>query len=286
MNTRILTNAEIKTLLGVGSASDVLVEMWNDAATEIVCSLLGISNIAKHQVTDERVEMLDPYEMILNEFPVDVAQAITLKTTFDHTTVTGYTFKKDPQKRRTVRLYDTSGNIPYGLNYDCIFVSYTAGYTNQDTLEVISITGLTDKTFTVKIAGVTTTWTIKASGATGNQINIGIDAAATASAIATALGGTVVGAVVTLPLGSTVSLGTATTSQFTITNADVPAALKNAIALIAGGGIAEKEKSGDIVSYTIGGKSVTFRNQQEASAVEMVLNTWLSTYKKTKILAI
>lgn len=286
MNTRILTNTEIKTLLGVGSASDVLVEMWNDAATELVCAMLGISNIARHQVTDERVEMLDPYEMILNEFPVDIASTITLRTTFDHTAITGYTFKKDPQKRRTVKLYDTSGNIPYGLNYDCVLVSYMAGYTAQDTLEVLSITGLADKTFTVKIAGVTTTWTIKASGATGNQINIGIDAAATASAIATALGGSVVGAVVTLPLGSTVALGTATTAQFTITNSDVPAALKNAVALVAGGGIAEKEKAGDIVSYTIGGKSVSFRNQQEASAVKMVLDNWLSTYKKTKILAI
>lgn len=285
MNTRILTNTEIKTLLGAGSASDVLVEMWNDAATEIVCSLLGIADIAEHDVVNERVRVIDPLELILQDFPVDVS-SVVIKNVYDKTTITGYTFVREPNKRRTIRAYDTSGNLAFPIPYDEVFASYTAGYINQDTLEVLSITGLADKTFTVKIAGVTTTWTMKASGATGNQINIGLDAAATASAIATALGGTLVGSTVTLPLGSTVALGTATTAQFTIVNANVPAALKNAVALIAGGGIAEKEQSGGVVSYTIGGKSVTFRNQEEASAVDMVLKNWLSTYKKTKILGI
>lgn len=285
MNTRIITNTEIKALLGIGSASDVLVELWNDAATEIVCSLLGMADIAKHQVTDERVELLSGYELILNDYPVDET-TLVLKTTFDHTAITGFSFKKDPQKRRTVRVYDSGGTMPMPLPYECVFASYMGGYTAQDTLEVLSLTDLADKTINVKIAGVTTQWTLKASGATGNQINIGLTVAATATAIATALGGSAVGAVVTLPLGSTVTLGTATAVQLDVTNSDVPAALKNAVALIAGGGIAEKEKSGDIVSYTIGGKSVTFRNQQEASAAQTVLNNWLSTYKKTKIMGI
>ena len=63
-------------------------------------------------------------------------------------------------------------------------------------------------------------------------------------------------------------------------------ALKNVVALIAGGGIAEKSKSGSVVSYTIGGKSVTFRNEGEASAVEMAVNTWIPSFKRTIIAGI
>lgn len=283
--TRIITNTEIKTLLGLGSANDLLVEMWNDAATELVCSILGVSDLATHQVTDERVELSSGREMTLNEFPVDET-SIALKTPYDSLSLTGYSFKKEPLKKRTVRVYDASGTLETVLPYGCLLVSYEAGYIVQDTIEVLSIASLADKTFNVKIAGSTTVWTMKASGATGNQINIGVDANATAAAIATALGGTAVGALVTLPLGSNVTLGTVTSAQFGVTNANVPASLKNAIALIAGGGIAEKDKSGDVVSYTIGGKSVSFRNNAEASAVQTMINTWLGSFKKVKIIGI
>ena len=286
MPTRILTNAEIKVLTGNGSASDVLVEMWNDAATELVCALLEVTDIAKHQVVDERVKVLSAYELIFEQFPVDTDQTITLKTLFDGTAITGYTFRKDPQRLRTVRLYNVAGNVPYPLNYDGIFATYTAGWNVQDTLTVLSLTGLADKTITVTIAGVATTWTIKASGATGNQINVGLTTDATATAIAAALGGAAVGSVVTLPLGSKVLLGTATSAQLTIVNADVPVALKNCVALIAGGGIAEKSKAGGVVSYTIGGKTLSFRNDKEANAVQTLINTWIATYKKVKIFAV
>ncbi len=289
MKTRIVTNAEIKKLAGLGSASDALVDIWNDAATEMLCEILNVAEIAKHAVVDERVKIMDLYSLLLNEFPVDTTQTITLKTTFDSTEVTGYTFKKDPGYRRTLRSYGADGKIPYAIPYDELFVSYTAGYGIQDTLKVLSITGLDGKTLKVKIAGVETVYTLKttlSTPAVATEIQIGADAAGTASNISAKLSGTVSTDTVTLPLGTNVSLGTASISQFTIINADLPPVFKSVIAFIVAGGIAEKNKAGSVVSYTIGGKSVSFRSNEEASATEIAIRNWLPHFKKVNISSI
>lgn len=286
MKTRIMTNAEIKKIIGSGSANDTLIDIWNDAATELLCEILGVENIASHTVTDERVKVLSGFELMLADFPVDTGETITLRNTFDHSEVTGFSFRKDPHNRFTLRVYDAGGTIPLSLGYDELFVSYTAGYSVLDTVEVISNTGLADKTITVTINGTATTWTFKASGATGNQINVGGTVALTAANILAALGGTLDTATVTLPLGSSIALGSATSAMLTITNAEVPKLFKNAVALIAAGGLSEKEKGGDIVSYSIGGKSVTFRNDEEGMAVQHIVSKWLPTFKRVKIAGI
>lgn len=286
MKTRIITNAEIRKILGLGSGQDALVDLWNDAATEIVCDLLGVYEIATHVVTEERAKVIRGYKLSLRDFPVDLTVAPTLKTTFDRTSISGYTFRREPNEKFTIGSYAADGNIPQSFAYDDVFITYTAGYRVQDLITVLSNTDLAEKTITVTVNGTSTTYTFKASGATTYQINVGVTVALTADNIAAKFGTSAVGAAVTLPLGSRMALGTATTSQLTIVNPDLPMALKNVVALVAGGGIAERSKSGAVASYSIGGKSVTFRTDSEGSAAEMAIKSFLPTFKRTSIYSI
>lgn len=283
MKTRVITNAEIRKILGLGSGQDALTDLWNDAATEIVCDWLGMYEIATHVVTEERAKVHCNYQLFLRDFPVDLTVAPTLKTTFDRTSISGYTFRKDPNEKFTIRSYATDGNIPLALPYDEVLITYTAGWRVQDLITVLSNTDLVGKTITVTVNGTSTTYTFVASGATALQIDVGATVALTAANIATKFGTSAVGAAVTMPLGYRMALGTATTAQLTIVNPDLPMALKNVIALVAGGGIAEKSKAGAVSSYTIGGKSVTFRSDSEASAVEIAINSFIPHLKRTSV---
>lgn len=283
MTTRIVTNTEIKAILQLGSSSDALIDIYNDVATGLLCEILGVQDIAAHTVTDERVCVLSNYELILNEFPVNLTPAPTIKDTLNNS-ISGYSFKKEGMNRRTLRSFDSGGTYPSPIAYSELLVTYNAGYTIQDTLKVL-LQPAVDSTVTVKIAGVSTTYTFKASGATGDQINIGATVNDTAANIATKFGATVVTDTVTLPLGSTVALGTAAATSLQITSATLPAMFKIMIALIAGGAMAEKDKASGISSYSIGGKSVTFRNDEEASAVQIAVKNYLPSFKKVKIIA-
>ena len=285
MKTRIISNAEIKALLGIsGSSKDAIVNMWNGIATETLCELLQVSEIARHTVTDERVKMIKSDSLVLREFPVDVSETITLKDSLN-ATITGFSFDMDPSDRRTVRLVD-SNSYPKSLDYKEVLASYTAGYTVQGTVEVLSIVDLANKTIAVTVAGTETEWTFVASGASGNEINIGVDADATAVNIATALGGTSSGAVVTLPLGTIVALTTATAVQMTITDPDTPENLKMVVALMVGGGVVAPQKKGGVKRYQVGNKSVEFRDGNEAAMVRTIIEQYASTFKKVRIHAI
>lgn len=281
-----MTNAEIRKIAGLSASLDAVVDLWNDAATEILCDLLYVYEIARHVVTEERAQVHSNYQIFLRDFPIDMDESIVIKTTFDRTVISGYTFRKEPNEKFTIHTYGADNNIPLALPYDEVFISYTAGYRVQDVVEVLSNTNLAEKTISVTLNGTTTTYTFKAAGATGNQINVGATLAETATNIAEKFGTSAVGAVVTMPLGYGLTLGTATIAQLDVTTRDLPGALKNILALIAAGGVAEKGKVGSVVSYTIGSKSVTFRNDAEATVVETALRTWIPGFKRAIIAAI
>lgn len=281
---RIVTNTEIKALLSLGTASDMLVEMWNDVATEMLASILGVTAFDVHTVTDERVT-IHCGKLYLKEFPVDL-NSISLKTTFDSSTIDGYSWKQEAGERRLVRAYDVAGDLKLDLPYAQVLATYSAGYQLNDKITVVSNTGLADTTITVTIAGSPTTYTFKTSGATGNQINVGATTALTAANIASKLGGSVVGSIVTLPLGASIALGSATSSQLSIVSTNLPKIFKHAVALIVGGGLAEKDKVSGISSYTIGGKQVTFRNTQEKNFFETVMSSWLADYQDVNLYGI
>ncbi len=287
---QFVSNNEIKKILGLGSANDALVDMWNVSAHEILLDLIETEDLAKHQVTDERVFIAEGcvYEMILEQFPVD-ASTITLKDKLGQA-ILNYTFKADPRRRRVVRSYLNDNTYPQPLMYNEMLVSYQAGFTIQDTLKILSLTGLDGKTFTMKTCGVTTTYTMKNTPVGTNDIAIAIgDINTTALNIATKIGGTVATDTVTAPVGSYLSLGasvsSATTAEFTITAQTMPQTLKNAVCFIAGGGMAEKQKLGGVSSYLIGAskKQVQFRTNTEASITKQIIDNWLQGYKKVFI---
>lgn len=283
--TKIITTAEIKAILGIsGTSEDALLEIWNESATDLLTNLLGVTSLTTHTITNERVQMADRGKLVLSEFPVQLSQTITVKDSLKNT-ISGLYFSQDPGNKRTVNIEDSSG-YPIEIYADEALVSYTAGYTTQGTIVALSTTDLAEKTITATVAGVSTTYTFKASGATGNQINVGATVNDLATNIATKLGGTASTATVTLPLGTNVDLGTATTAQLTITDATIPAMLKMAVALIAGGGLAEKNKKGGIASYTIGGKSVSFRSDSEAQTVSAIVTKYAAYFKKFSLNAI
>lgn len=279
---KIITNDEIKILLGMsGDSEDAVVQLWNKSATQTLLNLLQIAELVTHNVIDERVEVVDHSQLCLSDFPVDIDETITIKNLLKQE-VAGLSFLLDPKNKRTVNIVDSNG-VAQEITHCEVFASYTAGYSVQGTVEVLTNNDLAEKTIKVYESGTPTTYTFKASGATGNEINVGGDTDATAANIAAALGGSAAASVATLPLGTIVELVLATTLQLTIIDPTIPEPLKMAVALIAGGGIAERQKKGGVNSYTIGSKTVSFRTDNEAEQVKQIVNKYAAFYRKVYI---
>ena len=280
--TKIITNDEIKVILGItGTSDDAFVELWNEIATEMLVEALEVETIVTHAVVKERVKMYSKDVLIVEDFPVDIDQTVTAYY-LDGDEITNKTYSIDTNGSRRINVLNSDGD-PSCISSEEIFVSYTAGYTTQETVTVLDYASLVGKTTTVYVSGTATTWTFVASGASTNQINAETTNDVTATNIATKLGGTASGAVATLPLGTRSELKTATTSELTILAATIPNMLKSAVALIVGGGMAERQKKGGVVSYTLGTKSVTFKNTTELSLFETILKKYLPKFRKVRI---
>lgn len=285
--SRIITTDEIKKITNItGSSDDAFLEIWNDSMTETLCLWLNIKDFGKHQIVDERVKTYDLPYLILNDFPVDLTETFSLKRTLDNSAIIDYTFKQDPGEIRTVRTYDTVGNPKHLFGHEEVLVTYTAGYSLKDTVEVLDNTDLAEKKIRIFKSGVAIEYTFKASSPTGNQIEVGLTLDETASNIATKLEGSVIDAVVTLPLGSSIELVSATSVQLDIVSADIPQYFKTAIALMVGGASANKNKKPGIKSYTLGTKTVTFRDESEITIFKTIIAEWLPKFKRAKIIAI
>jgi len=201
--TLIISNAEIKALTQSG-ASDSLITQWNLTATELLCAVLGVSDLGVHTITNERVSVFTRDFLSLLQFPVDVTQAITLKSAWDFQEISNppASFFLDPQYIRHIRAKDSSGNeFLFSKGWE-LLVSYTAGYT---VIDVLTLTANADdgETIDVLVDGVAKTWTFKTvvTDAT-TQIEIGADANATLLKLVVEVPGTVVGSILTGDLGS------------------------------------------------------------------------------------
>lgn len=284
---KIISDAEVKLLLGIsGTTNDALVNVANRTATEKLMSIFGIDSFVEQTITDERVHLSDPEILYLRKFPIDTS-SISLKDAIIEQAITNVTFDQDPGALRAVRVKDASG-LPTYLMEKEVLVTYTAGYSVKDTLQVVDYNALSDKTITVEVAGVETVWTFKISGATGNQILAVTSDEITAGNIATALGGTVVGDLVTLPLGTRITLGTATSAMLAITSATIPELLKHAVALIVGEIFSSKEQKGGVASYTLNNKTVNFktRTKEYGDTLQLILDTWIPKFQNVEMLSI
>lgn len=64
---------------------------------------------------------------------------------------------------------------------------------------------------------------------------------------------------------------------------NVPKAFKMAIALMVGGGLAEKSKKGGVSEYRIGSKMVKFRDEDESMIFQKILRKYLANHIKPVI---
>lgn len=284
---KIISDSEIKLLLGIsGTTNDALVNVANRTATEKLMSIFGVDSFVEQTITDERVHISNPEILYLTKFPIDTS-SISLKDAIIEQAITNVTFDQDPGALRAVRVKDASG-LPTYLMEKEVLATYTAGYTVKDTLEVTNYATLPTFTIIAEVAGVETVWTFVASAPTGSQIVAATSNEVTAANIATALGGTVVGGLVTLPLGTRITLGTADASKLLLTSATIPELLKHAVALIVGEIFSSKEQKGGVASYTLNNKTVNFktRTKEEGDHLQLILDTWIPKFQNIEILSI
>jgi hypothetical protein len=158
-------------------------------------------------------------------------------------------------------------------------LNYTAGFRTRGTIEVLD-NDLVGETITV--GGVE--YAFVATGATGNQINIGTDEEETASNIATKLSLTSSGETVTLALGS-LEASSSDEAKLEVLNSNLPEDLKACLAYIIAGGVMDTPKSGEVASYSIGSKSVTLRVDSEKDFVKSTISKYGRDFADTLILS-
>lgn len=284
---KIVSNDEIKLIAGIGgTANDALVDYHNRVATEVLArEVLRITDFASHAVSRERACPNPKGFLDLKDMPISTS-GITIEDELLRS-VTGYTFQNETNHPRRLRVIG-SNSLPGSLPYEEVFVSYTAGYVLQDTLLILDNgSDILNTTITVlnRVTGVETAYTIVASGASGNQVNRGATATDTATALATAFGGTSSGATLTMPLHKSIVSTTIAAADGTLTRSDLPLGFKTAVALLAAGGIAEKERKGNVQSYRIGDKSVTFASERDYSTFLSCVKPYVSSYTRVGVFA-
>jgi len=268
---KILTLDELKILNG-GSETDARLRYFLDIAHQQLLDLMEIKDFGVHTVTDERVGIIKN-SLYLNEYPVDKS-SVVLKKTFDAITVdtTAYTYRVENDNRLMIPEREF-------FRYTDYLVTYSAGWVTQDTLKINVNTGLVGKTIVTDYLGVLTTYTFVTTGATALQINVGATATDTATNIASKIGGTSVGDVVSFPLGKEFdSTSTILSTDYTFTANTIPSNLKLALSLIVSGIVADKQKAGGIIEITVSKKTVKFATGQDAKMFDDLISKYI--YKK------
>jgi len=283
MSEIVATNYEIALYTGL-TIADAKLTLFNASMTSLLAEVLGISQFGSHDIELELVRVDNQEAIRLRSFPFDI-ESIELVPTYSVTELlTGYTFRTDPYDFRKVWMLD-EGGVPTYLNQDEIYVNYTAGYKLQDVLTVVDYAALVGKTIVITVAGVATTYTFVAADPEDGEIVAATSDAVTATNIATAFGTSAVDDTVTLPVGYTISYGTAIAAELTFVNSDVPSDLKMAIAYLVAGAITDKTQVEGIQSYKIGTKQVNLRDVSEKSFVDSVLEKYLVRYKKINVIS-
>jgi len=268
---------EIKNILGItGTSKDILIRQFARAMKSVLDGILGVSGLELRTVTDEL------QKNYLNEGYFYVHE-------FNPTAITGF---KDMDGTAILAEEITNGHfsvIPgsrkilakYGVNYEQFKVTYTAGYICHSTITVTDYTALEDKTITI---GETVITESDVAGAL--KFNAATSNAATATAIAASLtaagiNATAVGAVVTL--GVSDDMSTDSTLAVTLTESNIPAGIKLALAYMVGGAMAQRQGLGGISSYTLGAKTVSFRSTTEKEEFIRIVDQFMSNFKRVII---
>lgn len=281
---KIVTSDEIKAITGLGSGDDAKIEIYNRTNVEILATILGLQDFATHTVTNERVCINDQYYMLLRDFPVDLG-SIVLKTPLQYNPITGYSYRQDERNIRRINFFDSGDSYPYALGYEEVVATYSAGYTLRSTMQVTDISGLAGLKFDVLYAGIITEYEFVAGAPSGNQIQVGANVDDTAANIAAALGGSASTSTATLGLGYSIDDDSEILTKIVSVNATIPWDLKVACALMVQGSIASSQNVAGVESYTVGSKTISFKNDADKVRFQNTLEPYLAKYKRIKIIA-
>lgn len=272
------TVSEIKAILRIsGSGEDFLLEQQNYAATDLLNAVLGVNTLKFKTHVDEPI-MGRGYDFFnVSNYPIAAVQDNLVFKYEDGDELEGIEFL-----RAGVRSIFIKQILSRDITYLC---TYDAGYILYDTLELIDdsvdLADLDGKTITVRTAYSSTTYTLKATltdPAVATEIEIGDDLEETAANIAAVITGSSNDgdAIVTFAADHFVTTNILS-ADATLTQKTVPNYIRNVIAFLVAGLKSEQMASPSVASYTLGSKTVTFRNSIEADFVNRVLADFLPT---------
>ncbi len=138
--TNIVTQAEVKTILGISGASqDTLIDFHILSAQELLYDILSITDLYSYEITKELTRVYGCSYFYLKAFPVTAIGGVFNSNTHDE--ITGFSYQFDDLHRSKVFTVDGDG-VPDLLRYKDIKVTYTAGYvlgTGEGVAENINI---------------------------------------------------------------------------------------------------------------------------------------------------
>jgi hypothetical protein len=265
--TAYATSTEVKSYLGIsGTSQDTVIGYLITAMQNQLDNILGVTTLDYSTYTDEITDGSNDDYLLLKHHPVVSVTTIKERGLSSDTTISGWTARKYVGRRVYFDTY-------FGTGVDYL-VTYVAGYRRAyaDTLDAsaavnvgggivgIPVTGhvylASDE---VTIAGTTNyngTYTV--SSVSTNQVNIPATYVAETFAITD-----------------------------TIVATDVlPAEIKMALSFMIGGGLADQAKVPGVVSYSILGKSMQFRNDAEYRMAHSIIDQYLAKFKKATIIGI
>lgn len=281
------STTELKTFLGItGSTEDALLAMLNKQATQVVNSIISVSDLSLHKVSAERH---DGQGQILYLKDMQVAHIGTVTEDVDGT----------PSEYTQTPSYDIQNNVVrfdsyLSGGYRQLTIDYAAGWNVRQFgyIDIVDYTGLALDTVTIgslaKVEG--TGWTAGTSNA------------ATATSLAAAFNGGTVATGKTIEafaVGSRVYFINSTVAdetEVTITLSDstnmtksgaslgginFPEDIKGAIMTLVSS-LRAKRKNPTMKSYTIGSKSVSFGTKEEFES----FRDMLSAYKRVSIVSV
>jgi len=282
---KIVSNEEIALITGT-TATDQRLNFWQDIAIRMLLNEFGLKNFVRHQVLAEKYKMVDSQYIRTRSFPADYTELKLYNSVDRVVEITGYAFQPDEYDQKKLWVL-TSDGLAGALPYNEVYLEYVGGFVAKCEMTLFS-NALTGETLTISGEGDETVYTFIDTGTpTATQILVGEDEEDTANAIATKLSGTVTqdendNWVVILPLGFSAELSDEDLMQ--IVNPDVPDDLKACVAYMVAGGITETVDSGDIASYTIGGKTVNFRSDSDRNFVQSTVEKYGGIFNEPLIL--
>lgn len=258
--TAYATSTEVKSFLGIsGTSQDTVIGYLITAMQNVLNNALGVDDLNYAAYTDERMIGSDDYFLIMKHYPVVAVTVIKELGFTSDTTLSGWTARRYETRRVYFDTY-FSQDVDY-------LVTYTAGYrrTYDDTLDASAAVNKTGGLVGIPVTGH--------AFLAGDEVTI----AGTTNYNGTYTVSSVTANEVVIP--ATYVAETFSTSDTIVATDCLPEEIKMALSYMIGGALSDEAKMPGIASYSILGKSLTFRSPGEYRIVDEIINRYLGQYK-------